>query len=290
LTSRNDLSVNTASLLSTSHRNQFARSYNIVTMQMIRTRTLGSRRHSPPSPPPASPPRSDNNRSRLNSTDTQNSNASGVAPLIRPPARQNRPRINSHPSDIPRTYSGLYGTGGSSGDLLPFELTRNRNTDWIDTATPILLLTYLLVIFAFEAAILSLVSWERSWTVSNVTHGFITMMYLHWIKGSPNYYEQGEMNGMTTWEQIISDPHAPRRNQKTALFVVPTLLCYAACQFCDYDKVLCGINVVVWAICVVAKLERMNGVRIFGINKTVGVDDDDGEDDVVSGGRALKMD
>lgn len=210
------------------------------------------------------------NRSRLNTADSHASNSSGLAPL-----NTNRPRINSHPSDIPRTYSGLYGTGGSSGDLLPFELTRNRNTDWIDTATPILLLTYLLVIFVFEAAILAFIPFSVSWTVSNCTHGFITMMYLHWIKGSPNFYEQGEMNGMTTWEQIISDPHVNRTNQKTALFVVPTVLCHLACHFCDYDKLLSLINVGVWLTCVIAKLDRMNGVRLFGINKTVGVDDDD---------------
>ena len=35
------------------------------------------------------------------------------------------------------------------------------------------------------------------------------------------------------------------------------------------------LNGGVWVTCVIDKRDRMNGVRLFGINKTVGGDDDD---------------
>eukprot|EP00559_Dactyliosolen_fragilissimus_P003564 CAMPEP_0184864140 /NCGR_PEP_ID=MMETSP0580-20130426/13949_1 /TAXON_ID=1118495 /ORGANISM="Dactyliosolen fragilissimus" /LENGTH=116 /DNA_ID=CAMNT_0027362807 /DNA_START=487 /DNA_END=837 /DNA_ORIENTATION=- len=111
------------------------------------------------------------------------------------------------------------------------------------------------------------------------------MVYLHWIKGSPDFYGQGELNAMTWWEQISSAPPSDedgsRRgggggiaNAQTVLFIVPTILCHLACHFCAYDKTLSAVNVFVWAICVIAKLELMNGVRLLGINSTTGIDDD----------------
>uniref|UniRef100_A0A7S4JZS7 ORM1-like protein 3 n=2 Tax=Odontella aurita TaxID=265563 RepID=A0A7S4JZS7_9STRA len=208
-------------------------------------------------------------------------------------SHQSRPRTDSSPtppprsrhgsSDIPRTYSGLYGQGGPNStdqsgnvtpDLLPFELSRNRNTDWIDTGTPFLLVTYLLLVFAGEAAMCAIVPFRTSWTVSNVVHGLVTYVYLHWIKGSPNFYEQGEMNAMTFWEQLSSSPEKIRENQKRFLMVIPTVLCHAACHFARYERRLCAINVAVWLLCVVAKLDCMSGVRIMGINSTTGIDDD----------------
>ena len=204
----------------------------------------------------------------------------------------NRTRLNS--KDIPRTYSGLYGQGGpidpSSGDvpdLLPFELTRNRNADWLDTGTSFLLVTYLGAIAAFQLAAMAAVPYVpfmsgvvdrvgigASWTLTNVTHGVITYVYLHWIKGSPNFYEQGEMNAMTTWEQIESSPNRARENQKRVIIIVPALLCHAACQFAMYDKGMCLINVIVWVVVTLGKMGFMCGVRILGINRTPGIDDD----------------
>ena len=83
--------------------------------------------------------------------------------------------------------------------------------------------------------------------------------------------EQGEMSAMTLWEQLEG-----RSNTfvvKRVLTVVPTLLCYAACHFSNYDYEVCVLNVVLWLLHVFAKLPVMNGVRIFGINRTTGIDD-----------------
>lgn len=184
-----------------------------------------------------------------------------------PPA--SRPRMNS--KDIPRTYSGLYGDGN---DLLPFELSRNRNTDWMTGW--LLLGTYLIIILCGEFIFMALLPMEYSWTVAHVVHFTVTYVYLHWIKGSPNFYEQGEMNHLTTWEQL--DSTTGMSGQRTILRIVPTVLCYAACHFCHYNPKLVLINVLFWMISMLAKMKCMNGYRFFGINRTTGIDDDKYDD------------
>lgn len=192
------------------------------------------------------------------------------SPMRSPVRPQPRPRMNS--KDIPRTYSGLYGDGS---DLLPFELSRNRNTDWMAGGWW-LLFTYLSIIFVGQLVFMAFLPNNVSWTVAHFTHFLITLLYLHWIKGSPNFYEQGEMNAMTLWEQLESTPsYNGNGGVKRALLIVPTLLCYAACHFAEYNYKLCILNAIIWAASMLAKMPFMNGVRILGINRTTGIDDDD---------------
>ena len=188
----------------------------------------------------------------------------------------NRPRINSR--DIPRSYSGMYGNDSS---LLPFELARKGHTDWMERNE--FWWVYLggvaifqLVVVATMDHLLSLtlipshVPLYWSWTVTNTVHCVLTILYLHWLKGS-QMDDQGEMSAMTLWEQLEGRPHTT--STKRVLTIVPTLLCYAACHFSNYDHTVCVWNCVVWSIHVLGKLPVMNGVRIFGINRTTGIDD-----------------
>ena len=61
---------------------------------------------------------------------------------------------------------------------------------------------------------------------------------------------------------------------RTVLLVVPTVLCYLACHFGGYERNISSINFTVWIVCMVAKMEFMMGVRVWGINSTTGIDDD----------------
>ena len=250
-----------------------------------------------------------------------------------------RSRLNS--KEIPRTYSGLYGAGagsfdeGEEGDdndgtnntnllspprmkpsgvsnLLPFELSHNRNTDWIAAGGPALLLTYISTIVIFLLTFLAFITEPKNaWALINLSHGISTLVYLHWIKGNPADYmdgTQGEMNAMTTWEQIVSKPtmhvytnkkidtnqnkiesSSPIRGTFTnavkklrsrdVLYVVPSLLAHASCHVAKYEYHYVLINLGVWAVVMLPKLPFMNGVRIFGINRTCGIDDGNEEDD-----------
>jgi hypothetical protein len=188
-----------------------------------------------------------------------------------------RARINSR--DIPRSYSGLYGQGGD--DLLPFELARNWHTDWLENGGFLLLGTYIGGIFVFEVVVSAVLDvfhttdssyplYCLSWTITNAAHCLLSTIYLHWLKGSL-FDEQGEMAAMTLWEQLEG-----RSNTvvvKRTLTIVPTLLCYAACHFSGYSWRVCFLNAVLWSIHLAGKLPFMNGVRIFGINRTTGIDD-----------------
>ena len=269
-----------------------------------------------------------------------------------PSSGGNRSRLPS--SEIPRTYSGLYGAGVSghgsvgpsipslSGDtntnsgnntneisgnrlpaprtthnykagsnLLPFELSRNRNTDWIAEGGPSLLLFYFLLVFVVLLTFLAFVPEPKlAWTLTNIAHAVSTMVYLHWIKGNPADYmdgTQGEMNAMTCWEQIVSKPaihHLDTRartysdasagsytmdqylgfrqkltmsikklRSRDVLCVIPTLLAHASCHVAKYQSEYVLVNVGVWAVIMLPKMPFMNGVRLFGINRTIGIDD-----------------
>lgn len=107
-------------------------------------------------------------------------------------------------------------------------------------------------------------------TLTNVGHGILSLAYIHWLKGSL-YDAQGVLSGLTVWEQLEA---ASAVHLQSVLLVVPTLLTYLACHCCDYDPLLSSINIVVWLVLMLAKLPQMIGVRLFGINRTPGIDDE----------------
>ncbi|KAK1746379.1 hypothetical protein QTG54_002986 [Skeletonema marinoi] len=175
---------------------------------------------------------------------------------------------------------------------LPFELSRNRNTDWIAEGGPSLLLFYLLLILVVLLTFLAFVPEPKlAWTLTN----------LRMPLGNPADYmdgTQGEMNAMTCWEQIVSKPaihHLDTRartysdastgsnmdqhymglrqrmtvaikklRSRDVLCVIPTLLAHASCHVAKYQSEYVLVNV---------GMPFMNGVRLFGINRTIGIDD-----------------
>jgi hypothetical protein len=249
----------------------------------------------------------------------------------------NRSRLGS--SDIPRTYSGLYGAGagppempddfviGADNDihqpttplspskknrdyyqvgsnLLPFELSRNRNTDWFVEAGPALLLTYISIVLTVLLTFLAFIPEPKvAWTLTNIVHMLVTLVYLHWIKGNPADYmdgTQGEMNAMTLWEQIVSAPSSVHSHDSSSamlrkghvmldggatgsgrdvLVVIPTLLALASCYVASFEKLYAIPNVILWGVVMLPKMPFMNGVRILGINRTIGIDDGDFQDE-----------
>lgn len=174
------------------------------------------------------------------------------------------------------------------------------------------------------------VAWQSkltTWTITNAIHLLLTIVYIHWLKGSFLLVdEQGELNGMTVWEQLeatasvtttstaatssnansrstASFLHSTTTNSsynnnnnnnkllyptdhnnnnnnswalavRRTLFTVPTVLAYTACVSCQFDSFTCTMNILLWSIAIMAKLPFMNGVRIFGINRTAGIDDE----------------
>jgi len=212
-----------------------------------------------------------NSGSHSTITTTTTTTITTTTPLMSPPRR----RMNSR--DIPRSYSGLYGF---AGDLLPFEMNRQRTSffPWTASTTSLLwlVLSYATLLAVLQMTSLLVLAPATSWTATNAMHLAVTLIYIHWLKGSL-YDEQGEMNALTIWEQL--EATVDTKSVRRLLLAVPTLLTYAACHFAAYDPLLCLFNVTLWIIAILAKLPMMNGVRIFGINRTVGIDDEEEEEE-----------
>merc|ERR1711862_74846 len=137
------------------------------------------------------------------------------------------------------------------------------------------LAAYIAVVATFQ--IFFAITWEdkpntyvTSWTRTNGLHFIVTLIVVHWMKGSI-YDEQGEMNAMTLWEQLEATEET--EFVKRVLKLVPTVLCYLACQFSGFDPKICSVNVIIWCLSMAAKLPIMSEKRLFGINRTVGIDD-----------------
>jgi ORMDL family len=237
-------------------------------------------------------------RSRTSSAD--NPAASGSTPT--------RTRFNSRDAtttalqqpDLLQRYCGDYSTGSSGGGngrdystyssaedtLLPLECFKQQTAFTTKLSFGIFLSTYLIAVLVAHA-VLSVVLVEAiastsphyqnhrqylSWTVTNTLHLVCTMFAIHWAKGS--YLEdQGELNALTVWEQLELTTESSIHMRRT-LLLVPTVLSYVAIWTANFDPAVAVYNLVVWSIAVLAKMPFMNGVRIFGINRTAGIDDE----------------
>mmetsp|Transcript_67544 Transcript_67544/g.152859 ORF Transcript_67544/g.152859 Transcript_67544/m.152859 type:complete len:174 (+) Transcript_67544:187-708(+) len=153
----------------------------------------------------------------------------------------------------------------------------NKNVEWMKE--PFAWVFYPLSIVGTFFAVMILMdgSVATALTVTNLLHGVFTFALLHWVKGSPDFYDQGVYNGLTLWEQI--EPTGDWDATKKYLTLVPTLLLLATLVASDYDSKGMALNIPVWAVLVVGKLPAMYRVRIFGINSTPGIDDEDDETD-----------
>ena len=198
------------------------------------------------------------------STSSASSSASASSFLSLPTRR----RLNSR--DIPRTYSGLYGQGDD--DLLPFELNRHSQNHHNQQSIGIMWGWYVTLILLVQVVMtLIIMTPNYTWTCTNVVHTVVTLVYIHWLKGSL-YDDSGEMDALTLWEQLEATPHT--RAIRETLMVIPCFLTWLACHASNYGRWACVINGICWVISMLAKLPFMNGVRLFGINRTAGIDDD----------------
>jgi len=116
---------------------------------------------------------------------------------------------------------------------------------------------------------------RRAYQSSNhlITPRAQVFFYLfHWIKGSPDNFSQGEFNGLTLWEQI--DDGIPWTKTKKLFFLIHTVLVFAASYVTDYDLNYLAMNGPVYILLgIIPKIPEMHRVRVFGWNKTTGIDD-----------------
>jgi hypothetical protein len=113
-----------------------------------------------------------------------------------------------------------------------------------------------------------------SWTLTNLIHLIFCLMTIHFSKGSFLVVnQQGELNAMTVWEQLEATPESST-HMRRSLLIVPTILSYIAIWMTNFEPTITFLNVCIWCVNMLPKLSFMNGVRLFGINRTAGIDDD----------------
>ncbi len=148
----------------------------------------------------------------------------------------------------------------------------NNNVNWMDS--PGFVGFYVFTLLILYAAMHMILPSNWAWTGVNALHGLISFIVMHWIKGSPDedLSSSGLYREMTFYEQI--DDGRPWTGIKKFLIVIPTVLLLLASVLSNYDSTQLFINCPIWVILILAKLPELHGVRLFGINGTVGIDDD----------------
>lgn len=193
------------------------------------------------------------------------------------PAGPLRSRFNSR--DLQRTYSGQYARGPE--DYLPLEcIQQSQAVEHLSFYTVCYLYASLILILNILSTLIIAGVKNGSdpyfhtacWALTAGMHAIVHIAGVHWTKGAFTT-GQGEMNGWTVWEQLEATPESDA-HLRLLLTIVPLLLALAACYIAKFENFYCGVNVVLGAIQLVPKLSFMNGVRLFGINRTAGIDDE----------------
>jgi len=148
----------------------------------------------------------------------------------------------------------------------------NKNVDWMKSGTT--LIFYILVI-GFASMVIYILGVDDkavNMSVVSTIHAFLSFYFLHWVKGTPDNYSQGEWNGLTTWEQI--DGGVSWTLIRKVLITIPTLLLLTTCYATDFDAFYLAVNCSLYTCLVlIPKTPLMHRVRLFGINGTPGIDD-----------------
>jgi len=113
---------------------------------------------------------------------------------------------------------------------------------------------------------------ELQWTAVGAIHTVVTFWFVHYTKGSPDEFSQGDFDGDTLWEQM--DGGVPWTFKKKFLIVVPCILFLIASYASDFASEFLIVNLICLGLNIVPKLPQMHKVRILGINRTAGIDDD----------------
>lgn len=86
-------------------------------------------------------------------------------------------------------------------EQLELAFAQNNNTEWLHGGF-YLLLFYVSVVVMIQLVLMALVPFKYyhlTWTMTAVIHGILSMVILHWIKGSPGEIDaHGEMNAVSS--------------------------------------------------------------------------------------------
>ena len=165
---------------------------------------------------------------------------------------------------LPRASASGRRTSTDLGRCPPPSAHLNRNAEWLSTSGGWAFILSLIAL-CWLASAAALGDPGAAWTAVHLTHGAVTFYLFHWMKGSPVAADQGKYDGLTFWEQL--DDGVQNTATRKFLIFLPALTFALASHGSDYSAQPLGLNLVVLAVLLVAKLPAMHTVRLFGINR-----------------------
>lgn len=155
----------------------------------------------------------------------------------------------------------------SDSSLNSVQADVNVNVSWMKG--PYVWVMYVLLLVAARVLafyfLTPVLTSEWQWTLIFLAHGAVSFWALHWNRGTPDWSDQGAYIDQTVWEQI--DNGTPWTRTRKMFMILPIVLFLLCSHYTGYDKLHLGINAVMLAVLLIAKLPEMHGVRIGGLNK-----------------------
>eukprot|EP01135_Chromosphaera_perkinsii_P004555 Nk52_evm25s288 gene=Nk52_evmTU25s288 len=141
----------------------------------------------------------------------------------------------------------------------------NRNSIWFGSKGIWLAYIVLIAIARWLLGVVPGITSGGAWTLTIVLHNTITMIVLHFVKGTPFDEAQGRYQFQTAWEQI--DGGEQYTSTKKFFTIVPILLFYIGIHYSEQNPVYFAINLITLLLVLIAKLPQMHQVRLFGLMK-----------------------
>jgi hypothetical protein len=145
----------------------------------------------------------------------------------------------------------------------------NRNTAWLNERGGWLIFVVTLVLVWLVLFAFSLPSYAV-WSVLTLSHGFLTLYFMHFRLGSPFggfFGDDGRYDSLTWWEQI--DNGEQNTNNRKFLSIIPLVLLIVTFKVTsDAGAYFClGSSVFISSILLIAKTPIMYRRRLFGFNR-----------------------
>lgn len=138
----------------------------------------------------------------------------------------------------------------------------NMNATWVDQRGAWLIHIVIIVLLNFFYKLLPGVTYQWSWTLTNMTYLIGSYVMFHLIKGTPFDFNGGAFDNLTMWEQINDETlYTPSRK---FLITVPIALFLICVQYCGNSWRLFVWNLVLTVLIgVVPKLPMTHRLRVY---------------------------
>eukprot|EP00163_Fabomonas_tropica_P007428 TRINITY_DN1713_c2_g2_i1.p1 TRINITY_DN1713_c2_g2~~TRINITY_DN1713_c2_g2_i1.p1 ORF type:complete len:159 (-),score=16.48 TRINITY_DN1713_c2_g2_i1:181-657(-) len=143
----------------------------------------------------------------------------------------------------------------------------NANISWMRGRTGVAFIIFFVIItlgVRFIAGAALAFNPDTAWTLTFAVQTVTTFHMFHWIKGTPNHWDQGKWNQYTWWEQMYASSEFD--NRRKVLTIIPIVLFLICLHYTYYNVSLTFVNLVSLGFSIIPKMPSLHKQRLFGIN------------------------